>query len=353
MITSPEDLRYLRPDYTKDPDFEGYLYLYDADIIEEEIQLEELLMKRELNEAQAEVAEKKRQSAKEFLKYAEEKFKTEKKEKGVMGMFSEKKKIIAGALGNMVKMVVPTGEDMEADKKDIFLADTKPGSKLVRGDSKLFEPQIHLESHRRKHEKVRQSIMASPQGTPNKKFVYAKEDQMFGVDVRYIRDRRLSVRFDDDLESVEARVNFFRREIFDTKFKNLSIRTKKLLKTYYDELISKRSKFREKRLKKADFGKNIKREKLKVKGFGPWDVLWEYKYDAIKKESPYNEFPSYMLRQVIVKGGDDLRQEIVAMQLIKKLQLIFHKEGASLVLNCYEIVVINSSSGVIGSNIVK
>lgn len=43
---SPLDLNHLRPDYSKDPDFEGYLYLYDAEIIEEEIQFEEMLMKR-------------------------------------------------------------------------------------------------------------------------------------------------------------------------------------------------------------------------------------------------------------------------------------------------------------------
>lgn len=37
-----------RADYSKDPDFEGYLYLYDNEIIEEELHFEELLMKRVL-----------------------------------------------------------------------------------------------------------------------------------------------------------------------------------------------------------------------------------------------------------------------------------------------------------------
>lgn len=45
-MISPLDLINLRPDYTKDPDFEGYLYLYDAEIIEEEILFEEMLMNR-------------------------------------------------------------------------------------------------------------------------------------------------------------------------------------------------------------------------------------------------------------------------------------------------------------------
>lgn len=38
-------MRDHRPDYSKDPDFEGYLYLYDSEIIEEELQFEELLKK--------------------------------------------------------------------------------------------------------------------------------------------------------------------------------------------------------------------------------------------------------------------------------------------------------------------
>ena len=306
-------------------------------------------MKREMTEMQSEVAEKKRQEAKEFLKYAEGKFKAEKKEKGVMSLFSEKKKVLTGAFNNMVRMVVPTGEDaMEHEKKEMVTTNEKPGAKLYRGDSKMFEPFPHMESHRRKHDGRKPTIVGSPRGTPTKKSGYSKEDQMFVFDRKLMREKRLSVQFDDDLESTEARVNFFRREIFDQKFRNLSIKTKKLLKTYYDELIAKRSKYREKLQKRAELGKNIKKGKAKVKGFGPWDLLWEYKYEMIKRESPYNEFPSYMLRQIIVKGGDDLRQEIVAMQLIKKLQSVFLKEGASLTLHTYEIVVINSSSGIIG-----
>ena len=163
------------------------------------------------------------------------------------------------------------------------------------------------------------------------------------------RDRRLSMNFIDDLASTEGKVNFFRREIFDKKFRNLSSRVKKLLKYHYDELIAKRTRYREKLQRKADLGKNIRKGKSRVKGFGPWDILWEYKSEGIKKESPYNEFPSYRIRQVIVKGGDDLRQEIIAMQLIKKFQIVFKKEGTSLFLKAYEIVVINSSSGIIGS----
>ena len=351
-MTSPEDLKFLRPDYSKDPDFEGYMYLYDAEVIEEEIHLEEMLMKREMTEMQSEVAEKKREAAKEFLKYAEAKFKAEKKEKGVMGIFSEKKKVIQETFSNMVRKVVATGEDApETSNKDTSVADQTAAFKLVRGESRMLEPGSNFEASGKKLSLRKPSVVGSPQGTPIKRAGYSKEDQTFSFKRRRVRDKRLSVHLDNDLEAIEDRVNFFRREIFCQKFRNLSIRTKKLLKTYYDELIAKRSKYREKMQKKAELGKNLQRDKVKVKGFGPWDLLWEFKYDMIKRESPYNEFPSYMLRQIIVKGGDDLRQEIVAMQLIKLLQSVFQREGASLMLHTYEIVVINSSSGIIGSPI--
>lgn len=41
--------------------------------------------------------------------------------------------------------------------------------------------------------------------------------------------------------------------------------------------------------------------------FGPWDELWEDKAEAIKRNSPYQNFDSYQLKPIIVKGGDDLR----------------------------------------------
>lgn len=54
------------------------------------------------------------------------------------------------------------------------------------------------------------------------------------------------------------------------------------------------------------------------------------KATQIKKESPYADFPSYRLRPVIIKGGDDLRQEIIAMQLIHKFKKIFDEEQTEL-----------------------
>lgn len=53
-------MKEFRPDYSKDPDFEGYLYLYDADIIEEEMHFEEMLMMKELSQVQSDEVDKKK-----------------------------------------------------------------------------------------------------------------------------------------------------------------------------------------------------------------------------------------------------------------------------------------------------
>ena len=63
--------------------------------------------------------------------------------------------------------------------------------------------------------------------------------------------------------------------------------------------------------------------------------------------SPWGAFPSYKLRNVIVKGGDDLRQEIVCMKVITKFRDIFVNAGLRLYLRPYEIIVTSESSGIL------
>lgn len=67
----------------------------------------------------------------------------------------------------------------------------------------------------------------------------------------------------------------------------------------------------------------------------------------IRKESPYGEFSSYRLRCFIVKGGDDLRQEMMMMQVIKKMKDIFEQEKCDAWLGLYEIIVFSDDSGMV------
>lgn len=292
------------------------------------------------------------------MRYAEEKFKAEKKEKSIFGMI--KKGHFKEGLSHMVKKV--TGDEHEGGEHKTHhneeqMHEGPQGRRMSRADSTMMKSQVGVPTPTPQpqgpgigqiREKKRSSLMLGLNGA--RRFHhehYAQEDQGVIFNKKRIKDRRLSVHFDDDLESVEAKVNWFRREIFDRKFTNLSMATKKLLKAHYDELIAKRSKYREKNQKKAELCRRLSKGQKKLKGFGPWDLLWEFKAETIHRESPYAQFPSYRVRQIIVKGGDDLRQEIIAMQLIRKLQAIFRSEANSLYLRTYEIVVITSSSGII------
>lgn len=87
---------------------------------------------------------------------------------------------------------------------------------------------------------------------------------------------------------------------------------------------------------------------IKPRRFGPWGEIWEDKTKNIAKCSPYGHFPSYQLRTLIIKGGDDLRQELIAMQIIKQIYKIFKKAELSLYLRPYDIIVTSSNSGIIG-----
>lgn len=51
-----------------------------------------------------------------------------------------------------------------------------------------------------------------------------------------------------------------------------------------------------------------------------WGVPWVAKEKKYKQASFFKNFPSLKLHNVVVKGGDDLRQEIICMQLIYKMK---------------------------------
>ena len=87
---------------------------------------------------------------------------------------------------------------------------------------------------------------------------------------------------------------------------------------------------------------------IKPRKFGPWGEMWEDRKRIIAKTSPYGHFPSYQLRTMIVKGGDDLRQELIAMQIIKQIHKIFKKAELNLFLRPYDIIVTSANSGIIG-----
>lgn len=74
---------------------------------------------------------------------------------------------------------------------------------------------------------------------------------------------------------------------------------------------------------------------------------WEDKVRRIRETSPYGHLPNWKLLSVIVKCGDDLRQELLAYQVLKQLQSIWQREHVPLFITPYNIVVTSNDSGMI------
>ncbi|XP_068207877.1 phosphatidylinositol 4-kinase beta [Palaemon carinicauda] len=74
---------------------------------------------------------------------------------------------------------------------------------------------------------------------------------------------------------------------------------------------------------------------------------WEEKVERIRETSPYGHLASWRLLSVIVKCGDDLRQELLAYQLLCMFQKIWAEEKVSLWLRPYKILVLSDDSGMI------
>nr|XP_020474384.1 phosphatidylinositol 4-kinase beta-like isoform X2 [Monopterus albus] len=74
---------------------------------------------------------------------------------------------------------------------------------------------------------------------------------------------------------------------------------------------------------------------------------WEEKVRRIREGSPYGHLPQWRLLSVIVKCGDDLRQELLAFQVLQQLKSIWEQERVPLWIKPYEILVLSSDSGMI------
>lgn len=74
---------------------------------------------------------------------------------------------------------------------------------------------------------------------------------------------------------------------------------------------------------------------------------WEEKETRVREASPYGHLASWRLLSVIVKCGDDLRQELLASQLLTMLQRIWEQERVPLWVQPYKILCLSNDSGLI------
>jgi phosphatidylinositol kinase/protein kinase (PI-3 family) len=79
----------------------------------------------------------------------------------------------------------------------------------------------------------------------------------------------------------------------------------------------------------------------------PFGTKWSDTCTKIKEHSQYKNFETYQIKSFIAKANDDLRQELMTMQLIKKLSDIFKNAEIPLKLRPYEILITSPSSGLI------
>ncbi|XP_055610892.1 phosphatidylinositol 4-kinase beta isoform X2 [Uranotaenia lowii] len=74
---------------------------------------------------------------------------------------------------------------------------------------------------------------------------------------------------------------------------------------------------------------------------------WHEKVKQIRDSSPYGHLQSWRLLSAIVKCGDDLRQELMATQLLEMFKLIWQEESVDLWVRPYKIVCLSNDSGLI------
>lgn len=74
---------------------------------------------------------------------------------------------------------------------------------------------------------------------------------------------------------------------------------------------------------------------------------WLVRKERIRKASPFGHLPNWDLFSVIVKTGDDLRQEAFACQLIQAMQMCWKKAKTGVWVKQYNILITHNSAGLV------
>lgn len=78
---------------------------------------------------------------------------------------------------------------------------------------------------------------------------------------------------------------------------------------------------------------------------GVYGELWSWKEERILSKSPFKDVKGARLMPFIVKAGDDLRQEQLAIQLISQFKRIFDDEGVDVFLRPFTVMCVSSEAG--------
>ncbi|OII77950.1 phosphatidylinositol 3- and 4-kinase family protein [Cryptosporidium andersoni] len=75
--------------------------------------------------------------------------------------------------------------------------------------------------------------------------------------------------------------------------------------------------------------------------------LWCDKVERIRQTSPFSSLRSWGLKTILLKSSDDLRQELLASQLLQQFDGIFRSNNLPLWLYPYEVLVVGAHGGFI------
>lgn len=97
-----------------------------------------------------------------------------------------------------------------------------------------------------------------------------------------------------------------------------------------------------KRIRVADTPEDKARQAVIL---GIYGELWSWKEERILGKSPFKHLEGARLMPFIVKAGDDLRQEQLAIQLITQFKKIFDEEGVDVFLRPFTVMSVSSEAG--------
>lgn len=89
------------------------------------------------------------------------------------------------------------------------------------------------------------------------------------------------------------------------------------------------------------------RDKARNEAIAVYGERFDAKCKRIQSESPHGRRPAWAVRPVIVKSGDDCRQELLAVQLISTFYDIFQEAQLPLWLRPYEVLVTSNRTALI------
>jgi phosphatidylinositol 4-kinase len=92
---------------------------------------------------------------------------------------------------------------------------------------------------------------------------------------------------------------------------------------------------------------NVSEKQKKETAESIYGEKWNDRRERLRKKSPHGSRPGWDLRCVIVKSGDDCRQELLSMQLIRTFHTIFLEAGLPLWLRPYEVLVTSNRTALI------